>query len=506
MYNRKAGRAWIVTLFMISLLLMGAGVFGLQHFMGETNAYRQSMFDSEAAFMERISEPFVNSTAYAPPFVSENEEEIIPLFYFEAPEGFTVISHSAAWDERMLIELRDELLLNQRGDEINFLEEIIVFPDEQDNNVLASYTIGTDIDRFIIGFPALPSDFGVSFGRNFGIIHLYGGDVVTTIVGMAGSLSHEYGHLFTFYHMFNDALQAGGTLENTEFARLREAARHDLIVRSDRGEDYWEQRFRYLIEVAAEDFVQLMGSPTTRHVVDFMDVRQRLNATETPTVMQSARNAFPQENLMIPLANYVPGLKEYFFSFINREPPQPVEQRQEITLEIEQTAKTFELVSGERTFLFYEITWNAPYEDAIYTLVTYDPANYSGWGTPIRTVRSGITPSAIIGEYVIAQDGQVRFMNDELATGTRVFMVIALLPDGTFFTSEKLTHTFTGVPIAPPAEAEEENGNGDENGETENGDTESDEAESGETENNEAEDDGSENGNGENEETEESDN
>ncbi|MCL2249607.1 MAG: hypothetical protein FWC13_10085 [Oscillospiraceae bacterium] len=462
MYNKRAGRALIITLFIISLLMMGAGVFGLQFFMEEANAYRQSENESEAFFLARTVEPFVNTAAEASPYVSIVEDEAVPLYYYRAPEGFTLISHSSAWDETMLRALREELLLNQHGNEINFLHELIVFPDEQDRNVLASYTMTTDTTRFVMPFPAMPNDFGISFGQGIGIIHLYGGDTVTTIAGMAASLSHEYGHLFTFYHMFNEALAAGEDLRNTEFARLRGAYMHDLITRSDRGEDYWEQRFRYLIEVAAEDFVQLMGSPTTRQVVDFVDVRQRINTAEAPETMLGARNAFPQENLMIPLANEAPGLAEYFFSFINRTPPEPVQPRQEIVLEITQRVRSFDLVAGQRIVIYYEITWNTPYDGAIYTLVTYDPANYTGWGIPIRTIRPGITASAIIGEYAVQRDGQVHFLNDNLAEGTRVFMVIAQLPDGTFFTSEKLTHTFLGEPIAPPITESEYDENGEE--------------------------------------------
>ena len=85
MYNRKAGRALIVTLFIISLLLMGAGVFGLQFFMGEANAYRQSENDSEAFFLARTAEPFINTATDAPPYASIVEDEIAPLYYFRAP-------------------------------------------------------------------------------------------------------------------------------------------------------------------------------------------------------------------------------------------------------------------------------------------------------------------------------------------------------------------------------------------------------------------------------------
>ena len=120
----------------------------------------------------------------------------------------------------------------------------------------------------------------------------------------------------------------------------------------------------------------------------------------------------------------------------------PAEEKKEITLQIRRNPVEYNLVTGLRTFVHYSITWNAPYHNAVYTLVCYDPDNYEGWGIPIKTVRPGQTTSAVIGEYVIERGDQVASMDDGNAAGTKVFFVVALLPDGTFYISEKLEYQF----------------------------------------------------------------
>jgi hypothetical protein len=349
----------------------------------------------------------------------------------------------------MLIQLYHELLLNTHGDEISFLYEVIVYPhEEEDGYFLATFARGVTVIDFFIQYPALPEDFKVPFLQDTGTINLYGGDIYTTIDSMAASLSHEYGHLFTYYYMFgiernDDDSNGTDSLRESMYAKLREVTRFNLITSLSYGENYRQERHRYLIEIAAEDYVLLMGSPTTRQVVDFVDVRQVVNGAERPESLKNARNAFPQENLMIPLANEVPGLKEYFFSFIDTELRMPVEEKQEVLLQIRKNNIEFLLTTGYRTFTHYIITWNTPYENAIYTLVCYDPNDYTGWGIPIKTVRPEQNASAVIGEYVIEQANQVVSLDDGLANGTMVFMVVAMLPDGTFYLSEKLEHTFS---------------------------------------------------------------
>jgi len=242
--------------------------------------------------------------------------------------------------------------------------------------------------------------------------------------------------------MFDSEKSEGDSLQDTTYASLREAGRFNLITNATPGDTYMQERHRYLIEIAAEDYVQLMGSPTSRSVVDFVDVQQWLNGADFVTSWLGARNAFPQENMMLPLAVDVPGLKEYFYSFIDAEPRVPREEKQDITLEINRRSVQHNLETGSRTFIYYTIIWNAPYQNAIYTLAWYDPDNYTGWGVPVKTVRPGQTNSAIIGEYVVERGTGVQFPTDGRVHGTRVFYVVALLPDGTFYISDKLEYDF----------------------------------------------------------------
>ena len=444
MNRRRSGAPIIVIMFIISISALCVSLIAMYHFNVEIEASRSSPESVETAFQLHSSQQFINSAIYAEPYHSyADHDHSDALYSFEAPEGFTIISHSTEWNQEMLERLYHELLLNEHGKEINMLNEIIIFPHEnEDINVLGSYSLSTEIVSFLMPFPALPPDFTINFQKNIGNIHLYDGDTNITIESMAGSLSHEYGHLFTFYHMFYAETNEDGLLIDSRYAQLRGAEQFDLITSATPGSTYMQERHRYLIEIAAEDYVQLMGSPTTRSVVDFVDVQQVLDGAEHPANTRGARNAFPQENMMLPLANDVPGLKEYFFSFVDAEPRAPIEEKQEITLQITRNSEQHYWDTELRTFINYTITWNAPYENAIYTLISYDPNNYTGWGTPIKTVHPGHAPSAIIGEYVVARGNRIYLVEDENAHGVKVFVVVAMLPDGTYHVSEKLEYEF----------------------------------------------------------------
>ena len=436
-------RAFIVLMVIVLILgtlLLGAGFAAVYHFDTEIEIYRQSESEAMRRFPANALHLFINPSADAEPYSSESQFEDA-LYYFETPKEFTIISYSSAWNRDMLELLYYELLQNKHGEEMETLHEIVVYPQESEK-MLASFTPDTTASHFFTRFPAFPDDFSVEFTRDIGRIKLYGGDTNTTIESMAISLSHEYGHLFTYYHMFYEQLRDETPLDGSVYAELREAARFDLITSIAPGDDYEAERFRYLFEIAAEDYVQLMGSPTTRQVVDFIDVQQRINGAEPPMSALGARNAFPQENMRLPLAGDVSGLEAYFFSFIDAAPEVPVEEKQEIELQITRKSVQYNLVSGLRSFVHYTVTWDAPYQNAIYTLVCYDPEDYSGWGIPIRTAFPDQAASAVIGEYAVRRGDQIHFMDDGLAQGKKVFFVVAMLPDGTFYISDKLEYEF----------------------------------------------------------------
>jgi len=440
--RKRKSKAPIIILLILTIGIFCGGILSFYHFDGEVEAYERTIEDSKLFFQSHVSRPFINRAANAVPHVYQNHRDDA-LFFFEAPEGFAMISHSAPWNQEMLELLYHELMLNEHGKEMDLLYEVIIYPyDEEEERIAATYTPGVKSISFFIDFPAFPEDFSIEFPQDIGTITLYNGDMNTTVKSMASSLSHEYGHLYTFYYMFNTVAEESGSLKETEYARLRDAARFDLITNVSPGDSYWHERHRYLIEVAAEDYVQLMGSPTTRQVIDYLDVQQILNGADAPESWTGERNAFPQENMMIPLANDVPGLADYFYSYIDSSPRIPIEEKMDITLQIQQRPVQHNLIEGLRTFTHYTITWNAPYQNAIYTLICYDPDLYAGWGFPVKTVHPGQNTSAVIGEYVIVNGDRVTFMDDNKAQGTKVFCVVALLPDGTFYLSEKLEYNF----------------------------------------------------------------
>jgi hypothetical protein len=88
------------------------------------------------------------------------------------------------------------------------------------------------------------------------------------------------------------------------------------------------------------------------------------------------------------------------------------------------------------------LSWNTPYSEAVYTIACYDPDNYSGWARPIKTVFHGNTASAVIGTVTLVRGEQVMIQDDEIAQGKKVFYVVAMLPDGTYHLSDKLTLVF----------------------------------------------------------------
>jgi len=440
--KKKSGTPLIVLSIIVGVVLFFGGVVIFSHYTRELNLLEESKVDVNVFLNKSPENTFINSVAYAEPYIPEYARHDA-LFYFEAPEGFSIISHSKEWNEDMLNLLYHELKQNKHGDEIEKLSEIVVYGHGNDEmNALATYSPGITSASFFIHFPAFPENFRVEFPKFIGRINIYGGDTRTTIESIAGSLSHEYGHHYTFYYMFDYEMRQNDLLTESTFAEFREVHRFNLIGRVSEDADYFRYRHRYLIEIAAEDYVQLMGSPSTRRVVDFIDIKQIAEGATAPSDTSGARNAFPQENMMIPLPTEVPGLAEYFYSYIDIAPRVPQEERQDITIEINRQSVQHNLETGLRTFVYYTLTWNTPYQDAIYTLACYDPYDYNGWGIPIKTVRPGQSASAVIGEYAVVRGNMVHFAADDLAQDFKVFYVVAQLPDGTYYMSDKLEFNF----------------------------------------------------------------
>jgi len=207
-------------------------------------------------------------------------------YSYKASEYLEIISYSKKWDVAKLKQLHEELLKNKHGQEIDYLYQIIVFGKPGVNQIASNEYIKREF-KHNVRFPSLPDDWGISYELVLSVMRLYNGDAKTTIKDFAGSMSHEYGHHFTYYYFFYDE-----GLRGTEYEKIRKLPQE--LVRYDwsHGElDYRYNHAWYIVEIAAEDYVQIMGSPL-------------------------AKKTRVQENDSIPLAREVEGLKEFFLKFI----------------------------------------------------------------------------------------------------------------------------------------------------------------------------------------------
>lgn len=417
---------------------LGLGLFRWMRVREQRQALIRQEVQVEEALLGPWQTVFHNQAAQAL-LAGEDPEDPndLDLASYLSPEGILFSSRSAAWDEAKLEELYQELLRNKHGQEIYDLARIIVYPQPDEEAAATHQRMGRQF-RLRLKFPCFPRQDTFLLTRIGGVICLYDGDNRTDAMAMASSLSHEYGHHYTLHYMFERPL-GDPVYEGSQYQALRQIDPARLRTSYVSASDYGDNHAWYFYEIAAEDYVVLMGSPNARSVVDYYDIRQALEGREEK--LSFARNAQVQENLMIPMATTVPSLAAYFYSFVDQAPP--VFAPQTLTLDIEPQSVGFDLVGGYQTFDSYEITWDKVYgQEAVYTLVCFDPENYAETLRPIRTVTEGEPASAEIGALAVKRGDMVYSADDKLAQGTKTFAVTVILPDGTMYVSDLLEYTF----------------------------------------------------------------
>lgn len=240
--------------------------------------------------------------------------ELVPLDTYTSPHGITVNSYSQAWvGQHKLKAVVDELLQNLHGPELNLLSHIEIFPGEEPQT-WGSYYFGFQ--------QAADGTWHIMPGRS---IHIYEGDTRTTIDEIARTLAHEYGHHFTIYHIW--AGEGKHFQEEWRTSGYYRARRFEYFPRVGIGEEHrWDP-----LEIAAEDYVQLFGSPTARksekvqNLLDYWEAYVEQHFPWEPERVNNWRrlpfNVMPQENWELPLASEVPGLREYWLRLSGLEFP-----------------------------------------------------------------------------------------------------------------------------------------------------------------------------------------
>ncbi len=220
-----------------------------------------------------------------------NEEQYSLVTSYDSSTGITYKSYSPAWNKvEQLKALEKELLNNKHGEELSYLGEVIIFPDyPAGERVLGQYFAEYETNHMIY-----------SKDRK---IQLYGGNEHYTVDSMAYTLSHEYGHHFSYFHLIQDEKVLPENWVSSGYAESRTLSDIEGVHSNING------NYEYsMAEIMAEDYVQLFGSESA--------IQQRLQMNShipTPFETEEVESYWsdllgesyqPKDNLGLYLTDY----------------------------------------------------------------------------------------------------------------------------------------------------------------------------------------------------------
>ncbi len=165
--------------------------------------------------------------------------------HYRSPEGIQFLSYSSQWDKDKLQELYEELLKNKHGEEIKLLQEVKVVGEG-----LGEYPHDDYYTKGI--YHALTSSITLFHGNKYTEPHLY-----------RETLSHEYGHHFTYYYFPEQHFPF------SKWSQLR-GLDHDTV----RWDAFWNYSIgAYSLfpqEIIADDYLLLYGATSKVDVKDVL--------------------------------------------------------------------------------------------------------------------------------------------------------------------------------------------------------------------------------------------
>lgn len=353
-----------------------------------------------------------------PAFAAETTAE------YTAPDGLKVVSYARTWqDIKKLQEVYLELQKNFHGDEIKLLSRINIYPGPApfDSGVAGNWYGETRVDRK-----------GKIILEPGSYINIYNGEENVTIKDIARTLAHEYGHHFTYYYFIKYENKLWEKWAESGYAKARQISGNKKISAAGTSH-YWQ-----IQEIAAEDYVQLFGSPTTKASVVFGDIQDRLDKNDKSLEYSTQTfNIQPQENWhLLPTAN-MPQVREYWLKAsglkdTGNKPPAGVNLRLSAVKEIH---------AGYMQYIF---NWTSGKDDRSkkleYTLVRFKESNGGIYGIePVRTVYDGMELTA---RYGAAQNSQM-YMWSDIPPGVSYFVVFVKDEEGLIVSSNILAVDFT---------------------------------------------------------------
>ena len=355
---------------------------------------------------------------------------------YKGPMGIEIKSYSSNWTGNKLKDIYTELLNNTYGGEIEYLSTINLYP----NNPFGGEEEGLYHGAFISKSFLNKTDYKMKKNR---VIDLFNMDKKYNISDIAKTLSHEYGHHFTLYYLLKGENKSFDQWRDTKYAKIR-----GLVDDSRVKHDYSNGHQWNITEIAAEDYVQLFGSPNSKMPTFYDDIVARAKKQELDGVIKWSNhiyNVYPQENFYLPLANDVPGLGEYWFSVSNIK----IKNKSPIKGSVVSLTEVIDLGHGKKQFV---IRWTEDKgsKDLLYTLVAYDEEQQQV--IPVKTVEQGEELVAIIGSTKITNGNEIIYYSDTFTDQRKSMRVYTMNKDGIMVSSNIMEIDFNNPKITklPP--------------------------------------------------------
>lgn len=359
---------------------------------------------------------FLATLVYGADPVSASQQYAV----YTAPDGFKVVSHSPNWnDVAKLKSVYDELLRNTHGEEFKLLRRIDLYPgSDPDGSGAAGRWIGQW--KIVNGEPKLTANR---------YIEVFNSSRMNTVKDMARILSHEYGHHFTYYYFYKKEKRQWDDWRRTAFAAARGLKTHPKV--SSNSVDH-----KWLIqEIAAEDYVQLFGSPTVKASTDFKDLSERVESGQLGfTYNTDIFNYLPQENYEIPLAANRFALKQYWLNASGLSETKG-KAPSTTTLKLENINRLAFTKTPQYKFIWEKSSDDKDSSSLEYTLVWFELSNnHSLKIHPIKTVTGKENLSAVFGSASYLAD----VWEEDIPDGLAYFVLYIKDQDGNITSSKIL--------------------------------------------------------------------
>jgi hypothetical protein len=203
---------------------------------------------------------------------------------YESPNHIKFYSYTPTWNKTKLEQLYKVLMHNAHGDEMSLLSRVNVYPDRNPGES-GNCQLQWDVDPNGRPTRLLP-------GRT---INLYYGNDMSTPEKMSPVLSHEYGHLFTYYWLIKKEHKLPKD-PTTGWAKIR--GLKGLPIRFSTSHlpysHFWQPE-----EIMANDYYYLFGAPEGKKSV-VPDTGYGFSYTDV------------EENILVSAPESIPALKLYW--------------------------------------------------------------------------------------------------------------------------------------------------------------------------------------------------